>query len=379
MTETSQGREAGLDALRGVLMLLGVLLHAACCFQGDANTAWPYRDVATSGVAIYVLIVVHIFRMPLFFVIAGYFAARTAMHRGASGLLRSRWSRVGIPLIMGVLVVVPLVELAFAWAITRAAGVGMVFTATWPPRGPAHLWFLEYLLVLSVIAAAVVAFANRRPGGVPSIAFAGVRFGTAGLGRLVGLGLGLGVLLLPMATPGFATPHGFVPELRLLVPYGYCFLLGWRLWSAPEARAAMRARAGRLVSTGIVLLHVAALAALMYWGAVAERRESALGIYVVTQMLSGLAVVFLTAGAFGWVERRFETPRAWTTAMADASYTIYVVHLPIVLVVVALLRPAPMSGTLKMFATTTLAFVASWWVYRVWRWVRPVGDRAAPR
>ena len=379
MTEVPKGREAGLDALRGVLMLLGVLLHAACCFQGEANTVWPYRDVATSGLAIYVLIVVHIFRMPMFFVIAGYFAARTAAHRGASGLLRSRWSRIGIPLILGVLVVVPLVELAFAWAITRAAGVGMVFTATWPPRGSAHLWFLEYLLVLSVIAAAVVALAERRPGGVSPITFGGVRFGTAGLGRLVGLGLGLGVLLLPMATPGFATPHGFVPELRLLVPYGYCFLLGWRLWSAPEARTEMCARAGRMLAAGIVLVHVAALTALMYWGAVAERRESVLGIYVLTQMLSGLAVVFLTAGAFGWVERRFDAPRAWTTAMADASYTIYVVHLPIVIVVAALLRSAPMGGTPKMFVTTAVAFVASWWVYRVWRWVRPVGSRTAPR
>jgi peptidoglycan/LPS O-acetylase OafA/YrhL len=65
--------------------------------------------------------------------------------------------------------------------------------------------------------------------------------------------------------------------------------------------------------------------------------------------------------------------------MADASYTIYVVHLPIVIVVAALLRSAPMGGTPKMFVTTAVAFVASWWVYRVWRWVRPVGGRAAPR
>lgn len=379
MTETPRPREAGLDALRGILMLLGVLLHAACCFQGDATMAWPYRDVASSGVAIYVLLVVHVFRMPMFFIIAGYFAARTASHRGASGFLRSRWHRIGIPLLLGVLVIVPLVEIAFAWAITRAAGVPMVFATTWPPEGPAHLWFLEYLFVFSVIAAAVVALAERRAGGRPPITFDGVRFGTAGWGRLVALGLGLGALLLPMATPGFATPHGFVPELRLLVPYGYCFLLGWRLWSSPEAQAEMRAMAGRRLVAGIVLLHVAALAALMYWGAVAERRGSGLGIYVATQMFSGLAVAFLTAGAFGWVQRHLDVPRASTAAMADASYTIYVVHLPLVLVAAAFLRPAPMGGTLKMLATTGVAFIASWWVYRGWRWARPVGGDAVPR
>ncbi|MFM1890767.1 MAG: hypothetical protein RLZZ565_1524, partial [Planctomycetota bacterium] len=73
MTPTPASRRYhGLDAIRAVMMALGLLLHVALCY---GEGPWIYKDPATTGLAGVITISVHVFRMPIFFVMAGFFAA----------------------------------------------------------------------------------------------------------------------------------------------------------------------------------------------------------------------------------------------------------------------------------------------------------------
>ena len=65
-----------LDALRAAMMLLGLVLHSVVSYITIAiPEAWPYQDRQTSVAFDYLVFAIHLFRMPTFFVMAGFFAA----------------------------------------------------------------------------------------------------------------------------------------------------------------------------------------------------------------------------------------------------------------------------------------------------------------
>ena len=60
------------------MMMLGVLLHIICGYA-TLRDVWWYKDAATSRAADFFILFIHIFRLPVFFVMAG-FLGRAAVH-----------------------------------------------------------------------------------------------------------------------------------------------------------------------------------------------------------------------------------------------------------------------------------------------------------
>lgn len=104
-------RRHDLDALRAGAMLLGIVYHLALSFaegfpwliqdsrQGQGYTLFQYAS--------------HGFRMPLFFVLSGFFTAMLWRKRGVKALLKHRFRRIFLPMILGVVTIVPAVWVAF--------------------------------------------------------------------------------------------------------------------------------------------------------------------------------------------------------------------------------------------------------------------------
>ena len=84
-------RDHALDALRAAMMLLGIVLHAGLSYTHlPTRPLWPFKDRHTSMLCDVVMMASGLFRMPVFFLIAGYFAARIYGKRGVTGLVRNR-------------------------------------------------------------------------------------------------------------------------------------------------------------------------------------------------------------------------------------------------------------------------------------------------
>ncbi|MFO0910871.1 MAG: acyltransferase family protein [Isosphaeraceae bacterium] len=98
-------RRADLDALRAGAMLLGIALHASLSFF---PSYWMVTDTRQSAFFGILFSAVHGFRMPLFFVMSGYFSAMLLHRRGRGALIRHRFRRVFLPLLVGLFTVVPL-------------------------------------------------------------------------------------------------------------------------------------------------------------------------------------------------------------------------------------------------------------------------------
>jgi glucans biosynthesis protein C len=78
-------RYHALDALRAAMMLLGLVLHAAISYiETPMPSLWPYSDPQRSLAFDLTVFFIHVFRMPVFFVVAGFFAAFVYHRDGAA-------------------------------------------------------------------------------------------------------------------------------------------------------------------------------------------------------------------------------------------------------------------------------------------------------
>ena len=197
LTEETQVREGpvaakpprrhDLDALRGFAMILGVGLHALLSFIPGF---WPAQDETASFEGPYdeILHAIHGFRMPLFFLLSGFFTAMLWRKRGLRSLLWHRFRRIALPLALGMAIIVPAVNAASEWAIGNQVtdyidASGDIWTATYLGNERAVEELLERgvhpnarndeqisaLHVAAVVDAADVAVVLLRGRGAPNI------------------------------------------------------------------------------------------------------------------------------------------------------------------------------------------------------------------
>ena len=96
-------------------MLIGIALHAALSF---VDIPWPVQDTERAPLLGLFVAAVHGFRMPLFFLLSGFFTAMLWKRRGAAGLLKHRTMRIALPFAIGCVTIVPLM-----WLIIAMTGV----------------------------------------------------------------------------------------------------------------------------------------------------------------------------------------------------------------------------------------------------------------
>jgi peptidoglycan/LPS O-acetylase OafA/YrhL len=99
-------------------MLLGIALHASISFIPSANGVWPAQDTQAHDAFGWFMAAIHGFRMPLFFLVSGFFTAMLWRKRGLKDLLVHRLRRLALPLLLGLFTIVPAI-----WIMTIAVGV----------------------------------------------------------------------------------------------------------------------------------------------------------------------------------------------------------------------------------------------------------------
>jgi uncharacterized membrane protein YcfT len=104
------------------MMLLGIYLHAGVAYSEYGS--WPWKDGTTTGLFDVSLGLIHVFRMPVFYVLAGFFAALLYARRGAGGFVRNRVIRILVPFAVGWAVLFPVVKVLVVLAASVATLLG---------------------------------------------------------------------------------------------------------------------------------------------------------------------------------------------------------------------------------------------------------------
>ena len=111
--ESRPERRTDLDALRGFAMALGIVLHACLSF---VPSPWPVQDREQCKWFFLVYAVIHCFRMPLFFILSGFFTMFMIHRYGLGGMLRQRAWRIVLPLALAMATIVPVSNMLYRLA-----------------------------------------------------------------------------------------------------------------------------------------------------------------------------------------------------------------------------------------------------------------------
>jgi peptidoglycan/LPS O-acetylase OafA/YrhL len=333
MTATTR-RYHGLDGLRGFAMLLGIVLHATLTYfsrDGGFEFFWPADD-DQSALLFILFEFIHVWRMPTFFLVAGFFAALVLERRSGSVFVRDRLKRIGLPLVIfgGVMAgIMPLIWV-YGWSGRLPEGVMTSIIGNLNPRADmvAHLWFLYYLLL---IYAALLVFRQV----LVRFSFLSHEALESALYSKVPLLLTMAVVVMLIVNDDESKRLWPVNAPDLL--YGALFFFyGYGLYGR---RALIDEFKGSMI---IVLWLVAAVAFLGH--IVLLETE---GLLLLKASFYGASAVFFSVGFVGLSERFLRTPRPWIRWLADSSYWIYIMHFPVVTVLTFYLAHLDRGGWLR--------------------------------
>lgn len=149
----TDGRIHFLDAARAILMFLGIPYHVAMVYR--TGNDWEFATSDEQSVLLsYVAEFIHIFRMPLFFMVAGYFAMLMLSRKDPGRWFGGRIFKLGVPLVAAGLVLNPISLLVQDDSAMLLAYVGDHWLA--------HLWFLPTLIYLCAVLAVMQATPLQR-------------------------------------------------------------------------------------------------------------------------------------------------------------------------------------------------------------------------
>ncbi|BFM21497.1 acyltransferase family protein [Gilvimarinus japonicus] len=363
-----------LDAVRAFALLLGIVFHASLSFL-PVYIGWAVMDVSTSALVGIFMLISHSFRMALFFLVAGFFSHMTFHRKGAAGFLQSRFIRIVIPFVAGWFLLRPLLvsgwvmgmqslrgEVAIIASLNEGFNVVLgslnaAFTGT-------HLWFLYYLLLATaavLLMRQIVVWHPRSYRALTQRVDAVVHWLAHSRLAFIVAAIPTVACLWFMGEWGMDTPDKSLgPQWPVLFIYGGFFALGWLLHRQGNVIEAF----GRISVGKVFLGVVASMAAVFLSGFEGQPGHpqypliKALFLFSYAVMMWSL--VALTIGAF---KRLFNRPSKTVRYLADSSYWLYLIHLPIVIWLQIAFAETPWHWGVKLTLISGITIAVSLLLY----------------
>jgi peptidoglycan/LPS O-acetylase OafA/YrhL len=359
-----------IDNLRVFTIALVVLQHAAVTYSGLGS--WYYKEAAPLGQAEFLFFGLwqshaQAFFMSLFFLVAGYFVPASFERKGPRAFLLDRLYRLGVPLLVYVFVLHPLLVKILHPDLDVVAyvlkGLRTLDILSW--TGP--LWFVETLLLFTVAA---LPFLGRLRCRTESPTSTGIPATT--IWALVALitAAAFGIRLACPIGTSFANLQ-FCYFAAYIVAFAVGLIAGARGWL--DRISYRTAKRWLLAAFGIgVPLWLCAMVA----GGAREGRLNidggmAPGPFLYALWESFFCVAFIVA-LLGIAREKFNFQKPWMRFLADNTFGVYVFH-AIVLVLVSLaLKPVALPAIPKFALVSLLALTGSFLVAWAVRQIPPL-------
>ncbi|MRG44346.1 acyltransferase family protein [Chitinophaga sp. SYP-B3965] len=363
MTLQQDNRIYGLDALRAVAMLLGVLLHTIIAYKVNVNPSWPSDNSLHSYFFDGTYYFIHSFRMQLFFVVAGFFARMVYLKIGQQAFIKARFKRIAIPFIGSLIFILPLSIAPFLYykyyiadALPPAEAWAAFRHQFFRWNGMAHLWFLYYLLFF--YGAMLVILHKRVQQLVPAFLKKGM-LNMASLPHILVVGGVLGVIqLLFFAEPLVEVSNGIIPKVSHLLYYGFFFAIGVLVNKNAAQLKQIPQRTWLYLSVGLLLA-----VALFYIIVLQKDQTHPVGLWAL-KLGVAMQTTFLTFGIMGFFLRYMNQESRTFRYISDASYWLYLVHLIMVSSLQVLFLYTNIPGVLRIILILSITSGVSLLTYQ---------------
>ncbi|WP_440056160.1 acyltransferase family protein [Pseudoalteromonas sp. T1lg65] len=348
-----------IDNLRCLALLLGVVFHAALAYGPYFKNIWIGVDTTAHHATFdYLSLWLHLFRMPLFFIIAGFCSVLLIEKRNANGFMVNRLKRVLLPF----LVFFPLAGIAYFHALTWGSSVTntvppiLTLLAEMEPRvSTMHLWFLWYLIQFCLVLW-LVHKSDKLFDKLLNIVVHPVFL-------LLALPFLVFVSLSTQAVP-FPAPDKLTPALWTYGFYGVLFLVGAGLYQNKHRII----RSNRFIAP----LSLVAIASLIVYLVIIPnpptlemvKQAAADGQFIpsgsahyIQAAVQAVAIVSWTGFVFVLGYRFLDHANTASKLISDASYWIYLVHVPVLLYIQLPLTNVAISPFLKFLISVVVTLV----------------------
>lgn len=371
-----------LDNIRAIAMLLGVVLHASMGYSLLLQDGWVVVDTESSRIVDYIIFTIHSFRMPLFFLVAGFFTCMLIQQRGVSGLLKNRALRVGLPFI----IFFPLLTAMVFGVVYYAAAVLVVESGPInaiklimqnPEMGQdqsmpirtMHLWFLYYLIIfylLAVVAIRIFRLSDSLKARLSSPLFLLVVFPC------------LASLPALAEHSPFGSEESFLPAPWAIAFFGLYFFVGWLYFECKGMLDSIE-RFWKVMLAVCVPCTVVVFTMLPETLTFDEMVQNELvgptmdlphfiSVFVYTLLGWNLSLLCLMAG-----RKILDKPSKVMRFISDSSYWVYLIHIPFVFLIQAYFYNIDWPLWLEWPLVVTSVFACSLFTYVVFvRWT-PIG------
>jgi peptidoglycan/LPS O-acetylase OafA/YrhL len=365
-----------LDNLRALAMLLGVFLHTALAYADPTQIVWLATDPQSSVLVDASFNFIHLFRMGLFFLISGYFARLLITRRGLKSFVWNRTVRIVCPFILfyPFLLALLIAVIVFAMSyLTHPLGLmGVIVKAAKEnpqanrsqPWTTMHLWFLYYL---TLFAALTVLLSRFR---APELDWL---FRRRWLLALAPLAFLPGVLLGGIGIPA---PESFIPQVWPFLFYGVFYWAGWRFFGREKCLEPFKPWIWAIAVTCLVLfvpyyLLLPKIDASIFETGTGPRLG--LPVKLVEGLLTAYLATSLTVLSLLIGQRYLSRRSPVLRLVSDASYWIYLIHLPVVYFLQTILAETSLALPVKLLLTMSGTFLFCFATYLVFVRYTPIG------
>lgn len=350
-TGATNTRIEGLSTWRAILMLGGVILHGA---------------IGLEHIPVFAAIplISHAFRMGSFMLISGLLCGYALLRRRSPlAWLGRRSVQIGVPLLFGLLVICPLI----GWMLDDLpdrTGWRFAIAHDWY-----HLWFLVALIAYAPLSYAFHQL-DRRQGIIGRIEHA-IADGAIGSGRsaqtIVLLASALACCALMVLTRQMLVGHtpplyaAALSHLQLMFGYAPFYLLGFLVARSPVLYGIVTRsiRAPIMILTAVAILYAS-------WSGGMHLIVDPVHQAVVGDLVELIGMSVCPPAASVLILRSAFAIRrvpAIVARLADASFTIYILHFPIIIAVKLMLIRVSWNLYAEFALTITLGAAIAYAVH----------------
>ncbi|MFB0533639.1 MAG: acyltransferase family protein [Anaerolineae bacterium] len=353
-----------IDHLRAALAILLVLHHVAMVYGGIQPFYYfepPFNDPLAGLIALVFVLFNQAWFMGAFFLLAGYFTPGSYDRKGLGSFLKDRLLRLGIPLILFIFVLSPISWIGVYQMPTSLTGITPPRTwQAWQARypkliGDGPLWFVAMLLIFTFGYAGWRILTRNRTSSSMSRSSPPSYLG---IGIFI-LALALVSYLIRIIVPLGESVSLFVyflsfPTIAYLPQYLSFFVLG----TVASRHDWFRTLPSSMGVVGFVIAVVAAVAlfpiAFISLLMSLENASQQLPPFGYGTWQSAVYALWDSTFAVGMVlgliplfRRFFNGQGRFGRFLSQHNYTVYIIHVPIVVFIAIALRGIELAALLK--------------------------------
>jgi glucans biosynthesis protein C len=325
-------RRYDLDWLRVLAVLLLIYFHTSAIFyRGELGEFYVTNSEMSPAIGIFILFV-HQWHMPLFFFLSGAATWFSLEARTAEQYIKERFQRLLIPFLLGTLMLVPP---QVYYHHLQTSGDRTSYLQFYPqffngirPTGNfewAHLWFVIYLLVFSLVALPFFLWFKQ---AVKQNWYVELSLNLEQLGSIFYLALPLAMIeaLFRPNWIGFQNLYDDWANFLLYFTYfiyGYAFASERRLWQIVDRQ--------QFFIFGAAIISISILLGLWLTDSVPERSYSS--SYMIYQAFRGFNAWCWVVALLSLARSHLNFNHSLLQYASEASYPFYLLHQSVIVAI----------------------------------------------